>query len=92
VEERRFNAIRVFWDGCVRAALFRRTEVDATTDEYEFDRERVANDIGRTSDEVDRAGRVIAEKLRDWISEPLPTRRQRLMDELRAETYALIEP
>lgn len=91
-EERRFNAIRVFWDGCVRAALFRRTDTDINTDEYEFDRERVAQDLGRTPNEVDEAGRLIAEKVRDWISEPLPTHRQRYMQELRALAFALVEP
>ena len=91
-EERRFNAIRMFWDGCVRAALYRRTDVDLNTDEYEFDRDRVAQDIGRTPDDVDAFGRVIAERIRDWISEPLPSRRQSYMEELRAATFGLIEP
>ncbi len=91
-EERRFNAIRAFWDGCIRAALYRRTDADATTDEYEFDRDRVAQDTGRTPQEIDETGRLIAEKARDWISEPLPTRRMRYMEELRAATFALIEP
>lgn len=91
-EERRFNAIRAFWDGCARAALYRRTASDATTDDYEFDRERVARDIGRTSAEVDRAGRLIADGMRDWISEPLPTRRVAYMDAMRVSAFALLEP
>jgi len=91
-EERRFNAIRMFWDGCVRAALFRRTDTDVNTDDYEFDRERVAQDLAKTPDEVDEVGRHIAEKVRDWISEPLPTRRQRYMEELRTLTFGLIAP
>ena len=91
-EERRFNAIQQFWDGCLRQAMYRRTETDATTDEYEFDRERVAEDLGRTPEEVDAVGLLIADRTRDWISEPLPTRRQRLMDELREATFGLIEP
>lgn len=91
-EERRFNAIRIFWDGCLRAALYRRTDIDLTTDDYEFDRERVALDLGRTADEIDVTGRIIAEKVRDWISEPLPTRRQRTMEELRTAVFALLGP
>ncbi len=91
-EERRFTALQRFWDGCMRSALYRRTEVDETTDEYEFDRERVAEDIDRTPEEVDAVGLLIAERTRDWLSEPLPTRRQRLMDELREAVFGLIEP
>lgn len=91
-EERRFNAIQSFWDGCLRQALYRRTETDATTDEYEFDRDRVAADLGRPPDDVDVVGLQIASLTRDWISEPLPTRRQGLMDELREVTFGLIEP
>jgi hypothetical protein len=91
-EERRFSAIRAFWDGCIRAALYRRTDVDDNTDDYEFDRDRVAQDLGCTPDEVDAAGRLIAEKARDWISEPLPSRRQRFMDELRDAAFGLVAP
>ncbi len=91
-EERRFNAIQRFWDGCIRQALYRRTETDATTDEYEFDRERVAEDLGRTPEEVDAIGLRIADTTRDWISEPLPTRRQRLMNDLREAAFTLLDP
>lgn len=91
-EERRFNAIRAFWDGCVRAALFRRTDVDTDVDQYDFDRDQVAQAIGRTPDEVEQTAITAAGLIRDWISEPLPTRKDRLIDELRGTVFALIDP
>ena len=91
-EERRFNAIQRFWDGCIRAALYRRTDLDATTDEYEFDRERVAAELGCPQEQVEAVALQIAGLTRDWLSEPLPTRRQGLMEELRTATFGLIKP
>ncbi len=91
-EERRFNAIRAFWDGCVRAALFRRTDVDADLDQYDFDPEQVAANLGASREEVERAGLRVAALVRDWISEPLPTRKDRIVDEMRGATFALVPP
>ena len=91
-EETRFNAIRSFWDGCIRAAVFRRTDDDLDTGDYEYDREHVATAIGRSSAEVDQAALAIARSVRSWISEPLPTRRARFLDEAREATFGLIPP
>jgi hypothetical protein len=91
-EERRFNAIRAFWDGCMRAALSRRTDSDADVDAFDFDVGRIAQDLGRTEVEVEDAGAQIANLVRDWISEPLPGRRERTMDELRETVFTLIHP
>jgi hypothetical protein len=91
-EERRFNAIRAFWDGCVRAAMSRRTDVDGDVDQYDFEPDQVALALGRTRDEVERTGIAIAALVRDWIAEPLPTRKDRIIDKMREATFALIEP
>ena len=91
-EERRFTAIQQFWDGCIRAAVYRRTDDDADTDEYEFDRERVAENLDRTADEVEAAALLIARTARDWLSELLPTRRQRLLEEMRQATFRIVAP
>ncbi len=91
-EERRFNAIRAFWDGCMRAALYRRTDVDADVDAFDFDGTRIAQDLGRTEAEVEGAGARLANLVRDWISEPLPGRRERIMDELRGIALTLVSP
>jgi hypothetical protein len=91
-EERRFNAIRLFWDGCMRAALYRRTERDDDVDAFDFDVRRIAQDLGHPVAKVEDAGARIANLVRDWISEPLPGRRDRIMDELRCLAFALIAP
>jgi hypothetical protein len=91
-EERRFNAIRAFWDGCVRAALFRRTDVDQGADDYEFDSTRIAADLDKERDEVERTATRLADLLRDWISEPLPTRRDRILDDAREVAFGFAAP
>lgn len=91
-EDRRFNAIRAFWDGCMRAALFRRTDVDADLDQYDFDAEQVAANLGATPADVERAALRIAALVRDWISEPFPARKDRILEELRGVTYAVVPP
>jgi hypothetical protein len=93
-EERRFNAIRSFWDQVVRQALFRRTDADTEpdVDEYGFDVGRVARDLGRDEALVRTAAVEIADALRDWISEPLQIRRLRYLELVRERLCELAEP
>ncbi|KQN04856.1 hypothetical protein ASE85_07670 [Sphingobium sp. Leaf26] len=91
-EERRFNAIRAFWDGCVRAALLRRTDEDQDVDDYGFDPGRIAADLGSDPDTVGSAAVTIAGLTRDWISEPLAARRDDYLEEIRAAFFNLVEP
>lgn len=92
LEERRFNAIRAFWDGCIRAALMRRTDEDQDVDGYGFDPERIALDLGRTRAEVSGAATAIAGLTRDWISEPLAAQRDQYLEDVRTEFFRLVEP
>ncbi len=91
-EEKRFNAIRLFWDGCVRAALFRRTDVDDDLEQHDFAADQIAQALGRPAAEVTDAALKITTLVRDWISEPLPKRKDRILVDLRAATFALILP
>jgi len=91
-EERRFNAIRAFWDGCVRAALMRRTDEDQDVDGYGFDPDRIGADIGRSRDDVEAAATTIAALTRDWISEPLAARRDDYLEDIRSLLFALVPP
>ncbi|CUX56966.1 conserved hypothetical protein [Agrobacterium fabrum str. J-07] len=91
-EERRFNAIRAFWDGCIRAALMRRTDEDLDVDGYGFDPERIALDLGRTKDEVSAGATAIAGLTRNWISEPLASQREQYLEEMRGAFFKLVEP
>lgn len=91
-EERRFNAIRAFWDGCVRAAMFRRTDLDADVDQYDFDLDRISQDLGRRREGVEAAGAHIGNVVRDWISDPSPLGREQAMDDLREAMFGLVEP
>lgn len=91
-EERRFNAIRAFWDGCVRAALMRRTDEDQDVDGYGFDPERIAADLNRDRDYVEAAATSIAAATRDWISEPLAARRDVYLEDIRTRLFDLVAP
>lgn len=91
-EEIRFNAIRVYWDGCVRAAMFRRTDRDEDTELYDFNVDRIAEALGRDRNRVEETGLQIARLVRDWMSETLPSRKEGILNELRAEVFALIPP
>lgn len=91
-EERRFNAIRAFWDGCVRAALMRRTDEDEDVDGYGFDPDRIGADLGRGRDEVEATATAIAAATRDWISEPLAARRDGYLEDIRARLFSLVPP
>ncbi|MBZ9737132.1 hypothetical protein LB534_27325 [Mesorhizobium sp. CA18] len=91
-EERRFNAIRAFWDGCIRAALMRRTDEDQDVDGYGFDPERIAIDLGRSKGEVSATATAIAGLTRDWISEPLAAQRDQYLEQVRSEFFKLVEP
>lgn len=91
-EERRFNAIRAFWDGCVRAALMRRTADDDDADEYGFDISRVAQDLCCVESDVDSAAIRIAGLVRDWISEPLAAPRDVLMQEIETRFFEIARP
>lgn len=91
-EERRFNAVRAFWDSCVRAALSRRTADDDDTDEYGFDVGRIGQDLGCAPEEVETAALAIAASTRDWISEPLAAPRDTLMAEIRETMFKLVPP
>lgn len=91
-EERRFNAIRAFWDGCVRSALMRRTDEDQDVDGYGFDPERIAFDLAKTKDDVATAATRIASLTRDWISEPLAAQRDIYLEEVRGEFFRLVAP
>ena len=82
-EDRRFSALRAFWDAAIRAALFRRTDVDETADDYEFDKDRIAQELGKVPEEIDAVATGVAALVRDWISEPLPTRREAFLDKAR---------
>jgi hypothetical protein len=90
-EELRFNAIRAFWDGTMRAALFRRTDDDDTSDDYDFDPERIARDLGCTKYDVDAAAVDLAALIRDWISEPLPTRRDLILETARIRMLQFVD-
>jgi hypothetical protein len=91
-EDRKFSALRSFWDATVRAALFRRTDTDDGTDDYDFDSERIAREVGTTPEEVDASAVRIAALVRDWISEPLPTRRETMLDEARDVMFGFVPP
>lgn len=91
-EERRFNAVRAFWDGCVRAALMRRTTADDDAEEYGFDVGRIGADLDHSADDVQQAAILIAGAARDWISEPLAAPRDQLMEDIRVTLFALIPP
>ena len=91
-EDRRFNAIRAFWDACIHAALTRRTDLDDTLDLYDFDPNQVGTDIDKSRDEVEKAALEITSLIRDWISEPLPTRKDSILDELRGILFELVPP
>jgi hypothetical protein len=89
-EDHRFNAINKFWDGCVRAAMFRRTATD--DDDYAFEPDEIAPAIGRTQLEVQEAAVFIANAMRDWISEPLQTEKDATLDRMRARLFGLVPP
>lgn len=91
-EERRFNAIRAFWDGCVRSAMFRRTDRDEDTELYDFNVDRIAEALGRDRVVVEETALSIADLVRDWISEALPSRKETILEELRGKAFALIPP
>lgn len=91
-EERRFNAIRALWDGCIRAALMRRTDEDQDVDGYGFEPDRIAVDIARSREEVTDAATAIAAATRYWISEPLAARRDEYLEEIRGRMFGLVSP
>ena len=91
-EENRFNAINKFWDGCVRAAMFRRTAADDDANDYTFEPDQIAPAIGRTQQEVEEAAVFIANAMRDWISEPLQTQKDAVLEAMRARLFGLVQP
>lgn len=91
-EERRFNALRAFWDGCIRAALMRRTDEDQDADGYGFDTQRIGLDLGRSRDDVEVTATTIAALTRDWISEPLAARRDLYLEDIRKCLFQLVSP
>ena len=88
-EDRRLNALQAFWDGCVRGALFSRTERD---DDNEYDAGRIAADLGVDPGVLVPAGGELTDRLRDWLSEPIPTVRDRLLDEAREVLFRVARP
>ncbi|MDJ0388290.1 hypothetical protein QMO56_09205 [Roseomonas sp. E05] len=91
-EDLRHTAIQDLWDACVRSALYRRTDRDEDVSEYEFELDRVAAGLARTPEEVSSAARAVTDRIRSWISEPLPTRREALLKDMRERFFVLVPP
>lgn len=91
-EERRFNAIRTYWDACAEAAMFRRSDDDEDIEAYAFNPERVASALESDRDRLEKTALRITRFLRKWLAEPLPSKKGSILIELRQVVFELVSP